>query len=89
MSLLLPGASVRARGLEWEIVHIEPAGEQQRYRLRCTEGALRGRELDLLHPFESVEPIATAFDPAKAGRLAPWLLYHQAFLLEQVLGPSA
>jgi superfamily II DNA or RNA helicase len=87
--LLLPGASVRARGLEWEIVHVEPAGEQQRYRLRCTAGALRGRELDLLHPFEPVETIASDFDPAKAGRLAPWLLYHQAFLLEQVLGSSA
>jgi ERCC4-related helicase len=71
------------------VVHTEPAGEQSRYRLRCTESALRGFELDLLHPFEPIEPVATEPDPTRAGRLADWRLYHQAFLLEQALGPGA
>ncbi len=86
---LLPGTSVRARGLGWEVVHVEPAGEQLRYRLRCTQGALRGREIDLLAPFEKVEPVSTSLNPKRAGRLQEWLLYHQAFLLEQALGPTA
>lgn len=86
---LLPGTSVRARGLSWEVVHVEPAGEQLRYRLRCTQGDLRGREIDLLSPFEKVDPVSTSLNPKRAGRLQEWLLYHQAFLLEQALGPSA
>ena len=87
--VLLPGTPVRARGLTWEIVHAEQAGEQLRYRLRCTQGDLRGREIDLLSPFEQVEAIVTALDPKRAGPLQEWLLYHRAFLLEQALGPSA
>ncbi len=87
--VLVPGTPVRARGLSWEVVHAEPAGEQLRYRLRCTQGDLRGREIDLLSPFEHVEPLVTALDPKRAGRLQEWLLYHQAFLLEQALGPNA
>ncbi len=87
--VLLPGTPVRARGLNWEVVYSEPAGEQSRYRLRCTEGSLRGREIDLLSPFETVEAVAAALEPKRAGRLEEWLLYHQAFLLEQALGPSA
>jgi ERCC4-related helicase len=86
---LLPGTQVSARGLTWEIVHNEPAGAQQRYRLRCLQGDLRGFEIDILHPFERVEPLRRALDPVHAGRLRPWLLYHQAFLLEQALGPNA
>ena len=89
MSTLLPGTQVYARGLQWEIVQVEPAGEQQRFRLRALQGDLRGVEFDLLHPFEKVEAIVTDFQPEKAGRLRPWLLYHQAFLLEQALGAGA
>ena len=89
MSTLLPGNQVEARGLPWEVVHVEPAGAQQRLRLRCLQGDLRGMEVDLLHPFEAVQPIATDMDPRSAGRLRPWRLYHDAFLLEQALGPSA
>ncbi len=89
MSTLLPGTQVEARGLPWEVVHAEPAGEQQRFRLRCLQGDLQGMEVDLLHPFEPIRPIATGFDPQKAGRLRQWRLYHDAFLLEQALGPSA
>lgn len=46
-------------------------------------------EVDLLHPFESVRPVAIDFEPRRAGRLRQWRLYHDAFLLEQALGPSA
>lgn len=87
--VLLPGTPVRARGLAWEVVHAEQAGEQLRYRLRCTQGDLRGREVELLSPFERIDPVVTALDPKRAGPLQEWLLYHRAFLLEQALGPSA
>ena len=50
---------------------------------------LRGTELDLLHPLEEITPISSELDPQRAGRLRPWLLYHEAFLLEQALGPTA
>ena len=89
MTTLLPGTQVLARGLQWEVVHIEPAGGQQRFRLRAVQGDLRGTEFDLLHPFEMIEPLVTDLQPSRAGRLKPWVLYHQAFLLEQALGPSA
>lgn len=87
--VLLPGTPVRARGLSWEVVHAEQADEQLRYRLRCTHGDLRGREIDLLSPFEQVDAVVTALDPERAGPLREWLLFHRAFLLEQALGPSA
>lgn len=89
MRALLPGTQVRARNLHWEVVHCEPAGEQQRFRLRCLQGDLRGLEFDLLHPFEDIVPVSTDLDPKRAGRLKQWLLYHDAFLLEQALGPNA
>jgi len=89
MSTLLPGTQVEARGLPWEVVHVEPAGEQQRFRLRCLQGDLQGAEIDLLHPFEPIRPVATDLEPNRAGRLRQWRLYHDAFLLEQALGPSA
>jgi len=89
VSTLLPGTQVEARGLPWEVVHAEPAGEQQRLRLRCTQGDQQGLEIDLLHPFETVRPITVDLDPRRAGRLRQWRLYHDAFLLEQALGPSA
>ena len=89
MTTVLPGTQVQARALTWEVVHVEPAGEQQRFRLRCLQGSLRGFELDLLSPFEEITPITTDLDPARPGRLRDWRLYHQAFLLEQALGPAA
>ncbi|MHB1161571.1 MAG: helicase-related protein [Chloroflexota bacterium] len=66
-----------------------PVGEQRLYRLRSLEGALGGAEMELLHPFEAIEPIRREFDPRRAAPLRNWLVYHQAFLLEQSLGPSA
>jgi ERCC4-related helicase len=89
MTLVLPGTQVEARGLAWEVVQTEPAGDQQRYRLRCLQGDLLGMEVDLLHPFEAIQPITADFDPRRAGRLRQWQLFHDAFLLEQSLGPSA
>src|SRR5690606_37072484 len=44
---------------------------------------------DVLVPFERVEAISKELDPEKAAGLAHWTLYHQAFLLEQALGPRA
>jgi superfamily II DNA or RNA helicase len=89
MSDLLPGTEVELRGLRWEVVFAQPAGEQHLYRLRCLAGGLRGRELDVLVPFENPRPIASALDPARAARLQEWRVFHDAFLLEQALGPSA
>jgi ERCC4-related helicase len=86
---LLPGTEVNARGLRWEIVFTQPAGEQRLYRLRCLESGLSGHTLDLLVPFEHVEPIATEMAPTKGARLQDWRVFHDAFLLEQALGPHA
>jgi hypothetical protein len=86
---LLPGTEVAARGLRWEVVFSQAVGEQELLRLRCLEGYLRGEEMDLLVPFETVEPIAREMAPERAARLANWRVYHQAFLLEQALGPDA
>lgn len=91
MQTLLPGTEVTARGLRWELVFVQPAGAQSIYRLRCLEGGprLQGREIDLLHPFEPVTPVATELAPTTPGRLQDWRVYHDAFLLEQALGPDA
>jgi hypothetical protein len=52
MNQLLPGTEVAARGLRWEVVFTQPLGPQTLCRLRGIEGALMGKELDLLNPFE-------------------------------------
>ncbi len=89
MSDLLPGTEVEARGLRWEVVFSQAAGQQTLYRLRGLEGAVRGRELDLLAPFEEIRPKNRGFEPERAAPLAHWLVYHRAFLLEQALGPHS
>jgi superfamily II DNA or RNA helicase len=89
MSELLPGTEVQARGLRWEVVFSEPLGPQTLYRLRGLEGAVTGQELDLLHPFEPLHRIVHDLQPEKAAPLRNWLVYHQAFLLEQALGADA
>lgn len=83
---LLPGTEVKARSLKWEVVTTQQLGQQILYRLRCLEGALLGKELDILHPFEKISPVRRDFLPDKASPLLNWLVYHQAFLLEQALG---
>lgn len=89
MQELLPGTQVIAREIHWEVVFSQPLGEQRLYRLRAIEGALRGREFDLLSPFEKIEPVITELDPTRAAKLQHWRVYHQAFLLEQALGSTA
>ena len=85
---LISGTEVVARGLRWEVVESQPEGAQTRLRLRGT-GSFAGFEIDVLTPFEPVEPITHEFNPEKAGSLPNWIVYHQAFLLEQALGPDA
>lgn len=89
MTNLLPGTEVQARGLRWEVVTSDRLGLQTLYRLRCIEGVLRGQELDLLCPFEAIEPLIHELRPERAAPLRNWLVYHQAFLLEQALGQNA
>jgi ERCC4-related helicase len=84
----LPGTEVIARGLKWEVVEVLPMGEQTRVRLRGT-GSFAGFEVDVLTPFELIEPLVHDLDPGHAGQLSNWIVYHQAFLLEQALGPDA
>lgn len=86
---LLPGTHVRARGLRWEVVLTDAFGPQTLVRLRALEGGLRGREVDLLHPLDHIEPIVLDFRPTAAAPLRNWIVYHRAFLLEQALGPDA
>ncbi len=86
---LIPGTEVYARGLHWQVVASEKLGAQTLYRLRGLEGAVRGLELDVLHPFEGIEPVQAELVPERAAPLPAWLVYHQAFLLEQALGSSA
>lgn len=86
---LLPGTEVHARGLRWEVVSSQSLGPQTLFRLRGLENAVLGQELDVLHPFEPIEPIRHDLQPERAAPLVNWLVYHQAFLLEQALGPDA
>lgn len=86
---ILPGTEVLARGLRWEVVHVQPGGDAALYRLRCLQGALQGRELDLVTPFERIEPVATPIQPTRAAQLPSFRVYHDAFLLDQALGPRA
>ncbi|MEW6237084.1 MAG: helicase-related protein [Candidatus Omnitrophota bacterium] len=89
MENLLPGAEVATRGLRWEIVYSERLGQQILYRLRGLEGSFKNHEFDLLSPFEEMEPVIRDLCPERAAPLGNWLIYHQAFLLEQSLGPKA
>lgn len=89
MSELLPGTPVRLRGLRWEVVFTQPMGEQTLCRVRALDGAFRGRELEVLTPFEKLEPIVQALAYERAAPLHQWRLYHQSFLLEQEFGSTA
>ena len=89
MSTLLPGTEVQARGLRWEIVFSQSLGSQTLYGLRGLHGAFKSEEIELLEPFEKIKPTYRPLDPDHAGPIRNWLLYHQAFLPEQTLGPGA
>ncbi|XXT18752.1 helicase-related protein [Sorangium sp. So ce429] len=89
MQEVLPGTEVLARGLRWEVVHVQPGADAALFRLRCLESALRGQEIDLVSPFEHIEPLTAPIEPARAAQLPAFRVYHDAFLLEQALGPHA
>ena len=82
------GDRVKARGLAWDVTEVAPHGEQTLLRLRCVAGDLAGLEWEILHPAEPVEPLRSDLRPTAPGPLTAWRLYHQACLLEQVLGPG-
>jgi hypothetical protein len=86
---LIPGTEVEARGLRWQVVRIEEQAGSRVCRLRGLGGIAAGEEIEILLGLELVCAIRQDVDPARAGRLREWLLYHQAFLLEQALGPKA
>jgi superfamily II DNA or RNA helicase len=88
-TLYLPGTEVELRGLRWEVINATPMGDQTLVRLRGTGGAFGGSEVDVLAPFEEVCPVVHQIDPTRPTHLANWLVFHQAFLLEQALGPNA
>src|SRR6185437_13661486 len=89
VSDLIPGTEVEARGLRWQVVHIEEQSGSCVCRLRGVGGISAGDEIDILLGLEQVNAIRHDVDPTRAGRLREWLLYHEAFLLEQALGPHA
>ncbi len=82
------GSRVGARGLPWDLVEIAQVGAQQRLRLRCAAGDLRGLEWDILYPNEPVEILRSALRPEAPGTLVSWRLHHIACLLEQMPGPD-
>ena len=89
VSDLIPGTEVEARGLRWRVVRIEEHAGSCICHLRGIGGVSAGEEIGILLGLEQVHPVRHEVDPARAGRLREWLLYHQAFLLEQALGPHA
>ena len=82
------GSRVSARGLAWDVMEVTPVGAQTLLHLRCITGDLAGLEWELLHPAEQVQPLHAEFRPEAPGPLAAWRLFHQACLLEQILGPD-
>lgn len=89
VSTYLPGTEVEFRGLHWAVINATPMGDQTLLRLRGTGGAFGGNEVDVLTPFEEVRPVVHRIDPTSPTHLANWLVFHQAFLLEQALGTNA
>jgi hypothetical protein len=83
------GIKVAARGLEWDVMEVEPLGPQQRLRLACAGGDLQGLEWDVLYPAEPLTILRTNPRPEDAGTLDEWRRYHQAWLLDQVPGAPA
>ena len=69
MSDLFSGTEVDAHGLRREIVFSQQLGPQTPFRLRGLGGTALGRERDLLHPFEPVEPVVRKLRPERAAPL--------------------
>ncbi len=66
---LLPGTEVHARGLRWEVVSSQGLGPQTLFWLRGLENPVLGHELDVLHPFEAIEPTRHELRPERAAPL--------------------
>ncbi len=85
---LTPGVQLRARGLTWDLLSVEPllghSAEQCRLRLRCRGGDLAGLEWALLHPAEPIEILSGDPDPTCPGPLAAWQLRHRAEVLNRI-----
>lgn len=84
--ILSPGTQLRARGLTWDILAVEACGPQTRLRARCASGDLAGLEWDLLHPWETIEPLRTDLRPDSPAPAAAWRLHHIARLLDREPG---
>lgn len=85
----MPGMEVEARGLHWQVVGVSEHGGSRLCQLRGLGGALLGHVVEIVLGVEPVRPLRREINPVRAGRLREWLPYHQAFLLEQALGPNA
>ena len=83
------GIKVAARGLEWDVIEVEPLGAQQRVRLACRDGDLAGLEWDVLCPAETISVLHSDPRPEEAGPLDAWRRYHIARLLERIPGAPA
>jgi superfamily II DNA or RNA helicase len=83
------GIKVAARGLEWDVMEVEPLGPQLRVRLACASGDLLGLEWDMLVPAEAVTVLQTDPRPEDAGSLEDWRRYHIAWKLDQIPGAPA
>jgi superfamily II DNA or RNA helicase len=83
------GIKVAARGLEWDVIEVEPLGAQQRVRLACRGGDLAGLEWDLLYPAEAMSVLHSDPRPEEAGPLDAWRRFHIARLLERIPGAPA
>ena len=88
-NIILPGTEVKARTGSMGGRVTQELGGQTLFRLRGLENAVLGKEFDLLSPFEESARSSTRFARNGPLPLANWLVYHQAFLLEQALGPNA
>lgn len=75
MEDFLPGTEVLARGLRWEVVFSENLRGETLYRLRGLDGAVEGKEFDLLFPFEKLQPIYRDLRPQCAVPLRNWLVF--------------
>ncbi len=82
------GSRVSARGLACDVVEVAPLGVQTLLRLRCIGGDLVGHEWGILYPAETVTVLRSELRPDAPGPLDRWKLLHQAYLLDQVLGPA-
>ena len=83
------GSRVSARGLAWDVLEVAPLGAQTLLRLRCTDGDLDGPGMG--HPASGRtgrNGCARNFGRMHRDRWLRGGCYHQACLLEQVLGPD-